>query len=86
MIKFSTCQFCVQRNHSVKFSENQITFDPSPHIKLPLPLHLEINVYAYKWLKRIGIIVKFGSYEYLVILNHITKFYYSQSIIALGPK
>ena len=34
----------VPRNHGVKFGENRITFNPSPHIKSPL----EIHVYVYK--------------------------------------
>ena len=69
-------QFCVLRNQSIKFGENQITFNPSPHIKSPL----EILVYAYKRLK-----MKFGMNMYFVNLNHIKNFCYcniSKSIIA----
>ena len=64
------------RNHGVKFGENRITFDPSPHIKSPL----EIHVYAHKWPKNIGIIMKFGINR-IFNLYHITKFCYGQSII-----
>ena len=63
-------QFYALRNHSAKFGENRVTFDSSPHIKSPL----EIQVCAYKWLRNIGIVMKFGIYVYFVNLNHITKF------------
>ena len=55
-------QSCVPENHGVKFGENQITFDPSSHIKFPLQIH----DYAYKWLKNIGIVIKFGMKVYLI--------------------
>ena len=55
-----------------------IAFDPSPHIKSPL----EINVYCYKWLKNIGIMMKFDMNVYFVNLKHIAKFCYGWSIIA----
>ena len=71
--KFSMNQFCVLRNHAV----NRITFDHSPHIKSPL----EIHVYAYKWLKNIGIVMTLGINVYFVNLNHVTKFFYGGSII-----
>ena len=71
-------QFCVLRNHGVKFGKNRITFDPSPHIKSPL----EIHFYAYNWLKHIGIMMKFGMNMYFINLNHIAKFCYGRSIIA----
>ena len=77
-------QFCI-RNHGVKFGENRITFDPTPHIKSPL----EIHVCAYKWLKNIGIVMEFGMNVYFVNLNHVTKYCYGRSIIApwskIGP-
>ena len=82
MIKFSIDQFCVLGNHGVKFGENRITFDPSPHIKSPFKIH----VYAYKGLKNIGIVMKFGINVYYVNLNHITKFCYGRSIIAPRSK
>ena len=63
MIKFSIDQFGILRNHG----ENWITFDPCPHIKSPLQIH----VYAYKWLKNIGIVVNFSMNVYFVNLNHI---------------
>ena len=78
-------QFCVLRNHGVQFSEKRITFDRSAHIKSAL----EIHVYAYKWLKNIGIMIKFVMKVYFVNLNHIAKFFYVRSIIAprfnIGP-
>ena len=63
-------KLCVLRNHGVKFVENWITFDRSPHIKTPL----EIHVCDYKWLRNIGIVMKFG-----MNLNHIAKFCYGRS-------
>ena len=72
-------KFCILRNYAVKFGENRITFVRSPHIKSPL----EIHVYAYKWLKGIGIVMKFSMNVNFVNLNHITKFRYGRSIIAL---
>ena len=69
---------CVLRNHSEKYGENLITFDRSPHIKFPL----EIHVYAYKWLKNIGIVMKFGMNAYFINLNRIAKCCYGWSIIA----
>ena len=72
MIIFITDQLFLLRNHSEKFSENWITFNASPHIKSPL----EIHVYAYKWLKTIGIVMKFVMKMYFVNLNYITKFSY----------
>ena len=82
MIKFSTDQFYVQGNHSAKFDQNRITFDPSPHIKFPL----EINVYTYKWLKNIGIVMKYGVNVCFVNLNHIAKFGYGRFIITPRSK
>ena len=78
MIKFCLDQSYVPRNHGVKFGENRITFDRSPHKKSPL----EIHVYAYKWFKNIGIMMKFNMNAYFVNLNHIAKFCYGRSIIA----
>ena len=78
MMKFNMDKFSVLRNHNAKFGENRITFDRSPHIKSPL----EIHVYAYKWLKHIVIVMKFGMTIYFVNLNHIAKFCYGRSIIA----
>ena len=72
-------QFNILRNHDEKFGNNRITFDPCPHIKFPLQIH----VYACKWLTNIGIGMKFGINVYFVNLNH------SRSIIAptskIGP-
>ena len=65
MKKFSMNQFCVLRKSYVKFGKNRITFDPSLHIKSLL----EIHVYAYKWLKNIDIVMKFGMKVYFVNLN-----------------
>ena len=76
-------QFCVFGNHGVKFGLNWIPFDPSPLIKSPLETH----VYAYKWLKNIGIAIKFGMNVYFVNINHVIL--YGWSIIAprstIGP-
>ena len=41
---------------------------------------LEIQVYANKWFKNIGIVMKFGKNVYFVNLNHITKFCYGRPI------
>ena len=62
-------QFCVLRTHGVKLSENWITFEPSPHIKSPL----EIYVYAYKCLKNIGIVTKFGMSVCFANQNYVHK-------------
>ena len=70
MIKFSIDQFLTLKNHGVKFDENWITFDPSPHLKSPLEFHVN----TYKRLKNIGIVKKFGLIMYFVNLNHSTKF------------
>ena len=77
MLNFCMDQFCALRNNGVQFGENRITFDRRPHIKSPL----EIHVYDYKWLKNIGIVMKFGVNVYFVNLSHITKFCYGRSII-----
>ena len=78
-------KFDSSHNIDVKFVENRIKFDSSPNRKSPL----EIHVYAYKWLKNVGIVMKFGIDVYFVNLNHIAKFCYDQSIIAprfkIGP-
>ena len=78
-------QFCVLRNYGVEFGENRIAFDPSPHIKFTL----EIHVYFYKLLKNIGIVMKFGMNVYSVNVNHTIKFCYGRSIIIpmfkIGP-
>ena len=74
-------QFCIVKNHGVKFDENRITFDPSPLIKPPL----EIYIYAYKWLKNIGIMINIGMSTYFINLNHITKFCYGRLIIPTRP-
>ena len=76
-------QFFILRNQGEKFVENRITFDPCPHIKSPL----QIYVYAYKWLKNIGIVMISGINLYFVNLNHITKFCCGRFIIAskIGP-
>ena len=58
-------QLFLLKSHGVKFGEDRITFDPRPHIKFPL----EIPVYAYKWLKNIHIVMKFGMNVYFVNLN-----------------
>ena len=71
-------QFCILRCHDVKFGENRITFDPSPHIKS----NFKIHVYIYKWLKNIGITMKFGMNVYFVNLNAIINACYSWSTIA----
>ena len=71
VIKFSMEQFCIPRNHGVKFGENRITFDPNLHIKCLLEIH-------------IGIEMKFDKNVYFVNLNHINRrvnsvsAYYSQ--------
>ena len=70
-------QFYVLRNHGEKFAENRITFGSGPHRKSPL----EIHVYAYKRLKNIGIMMRFGINVYFVNLNRIAKFCYGLSII-----
>ena len=70
-------QFWRLRNLGVKFGENWITLDLSRQIKSAL----EIHVYAYKWLKNNGIVVKFGMNMYFINLNHITKCCYDRSII-----
>ena len=44
-----------------------VKFDPSPRIKSPLLIY----VYANKWLKNIGMVMKFGKNVYFVNLNHI---------------
>ena len=49
-------QFCVLRNHDVKFGENWITIDPMGNMEPPL----EIHVYSYKWLNNISTMIKFG--------------------------
>ena len=67
-------QRCVLGNHGVKFGENWITLDH--YIKSPL----EIYVYSYKWVKNIGIVMKFGMNVYFVYLNHITKFFYGRKL------
>ena len=72
-------ELCILSNDGVKFSENHTTFDPITHIKFPL----EIQVCAFKWLKMIGIVMKFSMNVYLVNPNHIKKFFYGRSIIAL---
>ena len=64
--KFIKCQFCLLRNHGVRFGGNRITFTPNPHIKSPL----EIHVYAYIWFKNIGIMMKSGMNVYFLNLNH----------------
>ena len=74
MIEFSVDQFYILRNYGVKFGENRITFDPSPHIKSPLETH----GYAYKWLKNIGVMMKFDMSVYFGNLNHINH-------IKVGP-
>ena len=70
-------QFCILRNHDVRFGENRITFDSCPHIKSPSQIH----IYTYKWLKNIGIVMKFSMKVYFINLNHVTKFCYGRSII-----
>ena len=75
-------KFCILRNHGLKFGENWTAFISSPHIKSPI----EIHVNAYKCLKNIGIVMKFGVTVYFVNLNHIAKFCYGWSIIAPGYK
>ena len=75
-------KFCILRNHGVKFGENRITFKNSPNINFLL----EIHVYAYKWLKNVGIVMKFGTNVYFVNLNHIAEFCYTRSIIVPGFK
>ena len=40
MIKFSMDQFCILRSRGVKFGENRLTFNPCPHIKFPLQIHV----------------------------------------------
>ena len=73
------------RNHGIKFGESRITFDPIPHIKSSL----EIHVYACKSLKNIGIVMKLGMKVYFVNLNHIIKICYGRSLITprslIGP-
>ena len=64
---------------NVMFGENWITFDPSPHVKSPL----EIQIYDYKRLKNIGILMKFSMDAYFVNLNYITELCYGRSLIAL---
>ena len=78
IIKLCMDQFFIWRYHGVKFVENWITFDPCPYIKFPLQFH----VYAYKWLKNIGFVMKCGMKVYFVNLNHVTKFCYGWFIIA----
>ena len=73
MIIFNMNQFCVLRNHFVKFGENWITFHSNPYIKSPL----EIYLYAYKWLKNIDSVMKFGMNMYFLNLNLIIKFCYT---------
>ena len=65
-------QFCILKNHGVKFGAYRITFDSSPHLNSPL----EIHVNSCKWLKKIGIVMQFSKNVYFVNLNHITKFCY----------
>ena len=62
-------QSCILRS-CVKFIENRIIFDPCLHIKPPL----DIQVYAYKWLTNISIVMKFGMNVYFVNLHMFTKF------------
>ena len=78
-------QFFLLRNLGVKLGENRITFDASLHIKSPLQIH----IYAYKWLKNIGIVKKFGMNVHFINLNHIIKLCYGRFIITprstIGP-
>ena len=82
MIQFSMEQFYVLGNHDVKFGENRITFEPCPHIKSAL----EIHVSSYKWLKNIVIMMKFGMNMCIFNPYHIKKFCYDRSIIAFRSK
>ena len=75
MIQFSMDQFGILRYCFVNFGENRIAFDPSPHIKSPL----EIHVYSYKWLKNIGIVMKFCMNVYFLIYTIFLNF------VMVGP-
>ena len=66
-------QFCIQRNHGVKFGENRSTVDPCP-------------LYNFKFTLINGTVIKLGMNVYSVNLNYITKYFYGRFIIASESK
>ena len=70
MMKFSIYQLLLLRNRGVKFDENRITLEPCPHKKSAL----RIFDYTYKWLKNIGIVMRFGMNVYFVNLTILPNF------------